>query len=136
MSQSPELAYKYAEDLPASKWIIADEYHDVQYMFPRSAELDVQSATRIGLISSMRAIFVPIAATLALAGGAPGVDIRRRCRYQVSSATQLTDYKWHLDEQTWVPAPELITNEQVRTLNELLALPFTSRDVSHILADE
>lgn len=133
---SPRFSHDYTEeDVPASNWAVADEYYNVEYVFRRATEADVESATRFGL-SSLRGIFVPLAATLALAGGAPAVDTRRRCRYRASSATHLVDPRWHLDEEAWMPTVEFVANEQVRALNELLALPFVPRDTSHVLADE
>ena len=62
-----------------------------------------------------------------------GPDVGRLSR---RSDTVMIDMAWHLDEEYWEPVPQLITNEQIRALNSLLAIPYTNSHDFDYFADE
>jgi hypothetical protein len=115
-------------------WIVEDQRSDAD-LLPRFPETDNSSATRVG---TSRGIFhsymLPVVVAAMLNGPARLLSVRRS--YQPRSDTVMIDMAWHLDEEYWEPVPQLITNEQVRALNALLATPYTNSHDFEYFADE
>ncbi len=95
---------------------------------------DSTSSTLVGTSHSrLRSYMLPLALAAAIA--TPG-SVRAVRRYQTSRAATVTLHvDWSQHDDFYQPAPELITNEQVRALNELLAIPYTNDHGLDYLAD-
>jgi hypothetical protein len=77
---------------------------------------------------------LPAVVAAMLNGPARLLNVRRS--YQPRSDTFMIDMTWHLDEDSWEPTTQRITNAQVRALNALLAIPYTDDHDFDYFSDE
>jgi len=118
----------------ADTWIV-EEQRSVANSAPRFSEPDDRSATQVGTSRSIfHTYMLPLMVGAMLNGPAQLLKVRRS--YQPRSETVIIDMAWHLDEEYWEPVPQLITNDQVRALNALLATPYTNSHDFDYFADE
>jgi hypothetical protein len=100
----------------------------------RAYECDAQVVTSLrGHWSPIKRLLLPFAVAASFTGSARPQEIRRA--FESSAATQLVDTSWRMDE-VWEASPQLITNEQVKALNELLATPYVTSPGIGDLFDE
>jgi hypothetical protein len=93
------------------------------------------SETHVGTKPSrLIAYLLPFAVAAAFAGPSGLREIRRR--YQLGAQSTIVDIAWDLDEEYSEQLLERITDHQVRTLNQLLALPYTNDHGFEYFADE
>lgn len=99
-------------------------------------ELPVSSSgTRTGTRWTRLAEYVlPLALAASIATPASFRELRRS--YRVDAETPIVVAAWDYVEELWEPVLEHITNEQVRELNALLALPYTNNHEFEYFADE
>lgn len=93
------------------------------------------SATQgAGWRNALRTHLVPIAIVAAFSGGP---SLRQYRRFDsLNAATPIEAFAWNYVEDLWEPMPELITNDQVRALNRLLAVPYTNDPGFQYFADD
>lgn len=83
--------------------------------------------------NSMTSHLVPLAIMAAFAGGYP---LRMRRHIWTNARTPVEAISWEFAEEPWEPQTMLITNDQVRALNALLAVPYTEDHGFSYFADE
>lgn len=93
------------------------------------------STTLVGTRQSrLTAHLLPLALAAAFMGAPVVREVRRY--YQVGAETSVQDIAWDQMEDFWVPVLEPISNEQVRALDALLAIPYTNDHGFEYFADE
>jgi hypothetical protein len=93
------------------------------------------SATSVGTWRNrLTAHFLPLAIAAAFVGSPPVREVRRV--FLTGSETWFQEISWDEAEDFWVPVLEPITNDQVRALNALLAIPYTNDHGFEYFADE
>jgi hypothetical protein len=112
------------ESMPLDHWIVAHQPGRSE-LAVRLAEQDTHSATRMVAASwtnPVKKLFLPLAIAASFGGPVQPQEIKRAFLWR--SGTPLVKMRWELDDEYWEPTAQLITNEQVRALNELLATPY------------
>lgn len=126
--------YSSPESPYPDTWIVEDQRSGADVV-PRFPDADDVSATRFATRRSVfNSYMLPVVVAAMLNGPARLLSVRRS--YQPRSDTVMIDMAWHLDEEYWEPVPQLITNEQIRALNSLLAIPYTNSHDFDYFADE
>ena len=93
------------------------------------------SSTRVSTQRSrLASAFLPIAIAAAFVGASPLRELRRFG--WTGAETPVQDIWWDYADEPWLPVPELVTNEQVRALNALLAVPYTNDHGFEYFADD
>jgi hypothetical protein len=125
---------------PARQW--GEPARDAWIVTDRGGAADVgagvvesTSETPVGgRANRLTAYLLPLALAGALFAPTPLREVRRQ--YRSGSGTLVVDVTWDLDQDFFEPDLERISDDQVRALNALLAVPYTNDHGVAYLADE